>query len=373
VNDPEKLDKPKARKLFETYWQKAVDELNGMIKKQGSDWETESLLGKLYQLGLAIGIKDAWINAETHLKNAIKRNPALPRNNYLALGVLYASRHLTFTAGETNGQAKLTITYKPSKPDFTVDARRELSKDNVFPGTAAMYLFLIDYFQGRFDAAYRQANHYLAVFPDDELMKKLRGMAKKRIGNKQAPGELNVYIEREKVRRLFDFYFIQGSTSNSNNQLNNSSQGIDPYQLHLQEFAQNGPEYKFGNTRNEMIQNLGNPVSAETETVENRHQPSRMDTIYTLTFDGFRTSIYDSGDHEIVLYQKITSSIFPVKYGLNIGAAKHKVKETLGAPQEEQENKLLYCYMDENGYQTIIVFSTTGDKITAIEWNFPID
>ena len=76
-----------------------------------------------------------------------------------------------------------------------------------------MYLFLIYYFQGNFDAAYLQANRYLEVFPDDELMNKLRSMAKKRIGNRQAPGELNVYIDREKTRRLFDFYFIQGSTS----------------------------------------------------------------------------------------------------------------------------------------------------------------
>lgn len=372
VNDPEKLDKPKARKLFEEYWQKAVRDLNGLIKKQGSDWETESLLGKFYQIGLSIGVKDAWTQAETHLKNAIKLHPNLPRNNHLALGVLYASRHFTFTMGEMNRQSKLTISFKPSKPDHMATAARELAKDNGFPGTSNMYLFLIYYFQGKFEAAYLQANRYLKVFPDDELMLKLRGMAKKRIGNKQVPGELNVYIAREKTRRLFDFYFIQGSTgqpaplSGLMNENNHS-------QSNLREFAGNGLDFKLGMTRKEIFQNIGTPVSVQTESVENRHQPKIMDTIYELDFDGLVVKIYDAGGKEIMLYQKISSPKYKVKYGLNIGESRRKIKDVLGDPQEVHHDKVIYAYYDEFGYETIVVFRIADDKIAAIEWNFPVD
>ena len=62
-----------------------------------------------------------------------------------------------------------------------------------------------------------------------------------------------------------------------------------------------------------------------------------------------------------------------MKYGLNIGGTKDKVKAALGTPQEEPQDQLIYCYYDEAGYQTLVIFSFTGDKITAIEWNFPVD
>ena len=373
VNDPEKLDKPKARKLFEEYWRKAVNDLNGLVKKQGPDWETESLLGKFYQVGIPIGIKDAWTQAETHLKKAVQLNPGLPRNNHLALGVLYTSKHFRFHISEINRQTKLTIFYKLSQPDYLAAARKNLDKDNDFPGTADMYLFLIDYYQGRFEAAYRQANRYLKVFPDDELMLKLRGMAKKRIGNPKAPGQLNVYIAREKVRRLFDFYFIQGSASGQRPSMSDLLPANNPKQIGLREFAGNGLNFKLGATRKEIIQNIGIPVNVESQTVKNRHQPDVMDTVYRLDFDGLTVNIYDAAGKEIILYQKVSSSKYPVKYGLNVGVSKEKIREILGSPQEVHHDKVIYAYMDDWGYETIIVFSIDENKITAIEWNFPID
>ncbi len=212
VNDPEKIDKPKGRKLFVEYWQKSIVDVNAFIKQQGTNWETESILGKFYQVAIQMDIKDAWVKAEIHLKNAAKLNTAIPSDNHLALGVLYASKHLLFRMAEKEHQSKLVINFKPQPSGYLAAAEKELLQDNNFPGTSNMYLFLIYYFQGKFEAAYEQANRYLEVFPDDELVRKFRSMAKKRIGNKHAPGELNVYIARDKTRRLFDFYFIQGGT-----------------------------------------------------------------------------------------------------------------------------------------------------------------
>lgn len=372
VNDPEKLDKPKARKLFENYWRKAIQDFEAFIKPKRSDWEAESLLGKFYQVGLPMDIKDAWVKAETHLKNAVKLNPA-SGSSHLALGVLYASKHLTFMAGEKDHESKLTILFKSQQPNYLAAAEKELLKDNAFPGTSNMYLFLIYYFQGKFEAAYQQAACYLEVFPDDELMIKLRGMAKKRIGNQQPPGELNVYISRDKTRRLFDFYFIQGNASGQSIEFGDPLLNTDSYSMNLKEFAGNGLESKLGETRKELIQNIGNPVNETLTKVKNRHQPDITDTIYHLTFDGFEASIYDTGGKEILLYQKITSPKYKVKYGLNIGGTKDKVIAALGNPQEEPQDQLIYCYYDEAGYQTLVIFSFTGDKITAIEWNFPVD
>lgn len=122
-----------------------------------------------------------------------------------------------------------------------------------------------------------------------------------------------------------------------------------------------------------MIQSIGNPMKVETQKVENRHQPGVMDAIYKLAFDSLAVDIYDAGGKEIMLYQKITSPKYKVKHGLNIGASKERITDVFGLPQEVNENKLIYAYQDELGYETIIVFSITEDKISAIEWNFPID
>ncbi len=371
VNDPDKIDKPKGRKLFETYWRKAIQDLETFIKQQGVNWETESLLGRFYQVGLQMDIKDAWVNSETHLKKAIKLNPALPRTNHLALGVLYASKHLSF-AVQDKDQPKLTIYYKPQQPNFLGAAEKELLQDNTFPGTSYMYLFLIYYFQGKFEAAYKQADRYLEVFPDDELMGKFRGMAKKRIGNKQAPGELNVYIDRDKTRRLFDFYFIQGSASGQSINSDFLIYEKDQYLINLEEFIDKGLEFKLGKTRKEMIENIGTPVKVETQTVENRHVQGLVDTIYELSFDGLYIGIYDTRGKEIILYHKITSPKYKVKYGLNVGVSVDKVREVFGKPQEEQENQLNYIY-ETGAFEIYVVFRIFENKITTIEWHFPVD
>ncbi len=377
LNDPEKMDNPKSIKIYKAYWEKVITELEELISQQGTDWEKESLLGRFYQLGLQLNDKKAWRNAETHLKNAILMNTNLPNVNHLVLGVLYSSKLFSFKISEKDDNSKLTVVFKSNNSKLITLATDELFLDSRFPGTANIYLFLIYYSRGDFIEAIKQADKYLVVYPEDELVKKLRGMAKARIGNRKAPGELNVYIQREKIRSLFDFNFSQGSSSEKNQEDNlNIEDNNNPHQQRLAEVVLQGIQgldFNYNSTKEEVIKTLGEPWKIQIRKVANRHQEGLTDTIYDLTYDGLEISVYGAQGKEFIFTQKVSNPKFSFNYGLSVGVTKEYVIEQIGDPVETAEGNFRYTYNNRIGTEIFLWFTFKDNKVTDIKWFFAID
>lgn len=363
INDPLKLNQPKKRQLYLPYWKEAVAKLEVYSKNHPDKNDVESILGKYYQIGLQLNVNEAFKQAEIHLKRAISLKPELSGGDHLSLGVLYCSKLFSFSTDVTNKQPKLTVKFKQD-PKVTSLAENELLKDNQIPGTANLYLFLIYYSQGKFSNAVQQADKYLTFSPDDELMKKLRGMAHSRIG-KTAPGELNVYIIIEKTRRFFDYFFIQGGESV------NTRSNTEPI-----ERSQYSYSFKTGSSlinledeEKKVIGLLGNPMTQKVEVTGAEAFPYAGISFKTLEYEGLKLVFYQSKEGSYRISSIIIrNDKYSTLLGIKVGDSLEKLQGVYPVSQnEELYGPGKYILFDPISDFLMMVFQVDNNIITSIQ------
>jgi hypothetical protein len=146
---------------------------------------------------------------------------------------------------------------------------------------------------------------------------------------------------------------------------------IDKFQEKVDEFVAEGLDFKLGKTKVEIVKNLGNPKTIRIQKVPNVHYPKYIvDEIHELFYDGFYIKLYKATEtnKEMVEYLSVTSDRYKVKWGLNIGTHKNKVRNLLGPPLKKE--KSVYTYQDRDGYPDHVYFYFRDDRIYKIEWEY---
>lgn len=141
------------------------------------------------------------------------------------------------------------------------------------------------------------------------------------------------------------------------------------YQQRVDEVIYEGLEFRLGETKNDIINNLGEPLEIIERTVTSRLRFDLNDKLYDLIYEGFEARIYHAivDEKELVLRILIKHDKYKIKYGLNIGVTKEFVQGVLGPPAIKEDN--LYEYYDSNGFAKLR-FYFKDSSLTMIEWSF---
>lgn len=144
---------------------------------------------------------------------------------------------------------------------------------------------------------------------------------------------------------------------------------ISNHQQRIDEVIYGGLDFPFGETKDDIIKNLGEPLKIFEKPVTNRHRLDVNDKLYDLIYNGLEARIYHvtADEKELVLRILIESEKYKVKYGLNIGITADYVVGILGPPAFKEKN--CYEFYDSNGFAKLR-FYFESNKLSKIEWNF---
>ena len=144
---------------------------------------------------------------------------------------------------------------------------------------------------------------------------------------------------------------------------------ISNHQQRIDEVIYNGLDFPFGETKDAIINNLGQPHKVIEKPIASRHMVDVSDKLYDLIYDGLEARIYHvtADEKELVLKILIEKEKYKVKYGLNIGATSDYVIGILGTPPIKEKN--LFEFYDSNGFAKLRFYFKTN-KLIKIEWNF---
>lgn len=144
---------------------------------------------------------------------------------------------------------------------------------------------------------------------------------------------------------------------------------ISNHQQRIDEVIYEGLDFPFGETKSDIIKNLGEPLKIIEKPVTNRHRLDVSDKLYDLIYNGLEARIYHvtSDEKELVLRILIENEKYKVKYGLNIGTTADYVVGILGPPAIKEKD--FYEFYDSNGFAKLR-FYFDSNRLSKIEWNF---
>lgn len=138
------------------------------------------------------------------------------------------------------------------------------------------------------------------------------------------------------------------------------------------EFVYGGWNFALGESRNEIVKNLGDPLSVTSRDVQNRHNPEQTDYVYELFYDGLTVTIYRVSDtgQEFVTDLCVTSDRYPLNWGLTVGAAREQIVTVLGEPSDATNDR---CRYETPDVPSSVTFLLHGDRVQRIDWHFFLD
>ncbi|MGE5605784.1 MAG: hypothetical protein ACM3YE_08850 [Bacteroidota bacterium] len=144
---------------------------------------------------------------------------------------------------------------------------------------------------------------------------------------------------------------------------------ISNHQQRIDEIIYEGLDFQFGETKSDIIKNLGEPLKIVEKPITSRHRLDVSDKLYDLIYDGLEARIYHvtSDEKELVLRILIENEKYKVKYGLNIGITEEYVVGILGPPSVKEKD--FYEFYDSNGFAKLR-FYFESNRLSKIEWNF---
>ncbi len=125
------------------------------------------------------------------------------------------------------------------------------------------------------------------------------------------------------------------------------------------------PRALFGKTRDRIEQVLGTPLAVRPRAVPGLLNPERVETIRELTYPGVRIGL---SALDALRRVEITRPGPSLPHGLDVGATRRHVEDTLGEPQEMTEGRYLYLYSD--GYPDTVELYFRDHRVYRIEWNY---
>ncbi len=135
------------------------------------------------------------------------------------------------------------------------------------------------------------------------------------------------------------------------------------------------PLQKLGTCYKDISGVVGQPVSLSSEEIPNTHQPSQIDRITTIRYDGLviRTYEVSVGGKEMLLSVRMTRNR-PGILPLLIGASEKSIKATYGGPRYLKGNMFVYVLddVDDTGEDAVNI-EFENSLVVAVEWNFYVD
>lgn len=144
---------------------------------------------------------------------------------------------------------------------------------------------------------------------------------------------------------------------------------ISNHQQRIDEVIYEGLDFRFGETKSDIIKNLGEPIKIIEKPITSRHRLDVSDRLYDLIYNGLQARIYHvtSDEKELVLRILIKNEKYKVKYGLNVGVTEEYVIGILGPPSIKEKD--FYEFYDSNGFAKLR-FYFKSNMLSEIEWNF---
>jgi dienelactone hydrolase len=138
-------------------------------------------------------------------------------------------------------------------------------------------------------------------------------------------------------------------------------------------FTEQGWASRLGGRGIKNVRQLG-PIQRERVTLtENPHVRGRKDELREFIFDGlYVRALFPGRSLDAYLLQEveITKPRWKVKYGLNVGATRETMLQTLGQPDGEKSEFVEYFH--SMGIGTARIWFV-DDRITKLEWEFRAD
>ena len=169
--------------------------------------------------------------------------------------------------------------------------------------------------------------------------------------------------------------------------------GAQAFQARIDEMIEAGLAFPLGKSRAEITASLGPPRAATVRKLRNQHDPTRIDELHELAYDGLRVLLYriTAEDREFVTDLSLTSAKYRVKWGLGVGSTKEAVRRVLGggfgalaAPDSRIEPPARgqrcaevdgVCTYRYDGFEqkSHVFFSFRGGRVSRIDWTFEVD
>ena len=144
-----------------------------------------------------------------------------------------------------------------------------------------------------------------------------------------------------------------------------AAQGIGPTVITRVDDLIDAPHALFGRTRAEVERALGAPLEVRPRMVPGLLKPEAVERLSELAYPGARIGVSPSAALRRV---EITTPAYALPHGLNVGATRRHVEETLGEPQELTDARYLYLYSD--GYPNTVEVYFRDHRVYRIEWNY---
>lgn len=120
------------------------------------------------------------------------------------------------------------------------------------------------------------------------------------------------------------------------------------------------------------------PAPDTTRTpVENRHDPSRTDTVMTLAWEALELEVYhvSSSGKEILRTVRVSSGSYATNDGLAVGITRDSVRALRGEPARTEAGDWIYEVYDgpNDPTATLLRVSFEADRVAGLRWSFYID
>ncbi|MCI0725079.1 MAG: hypothetical protein L0338_39855 [Acidobacteria bacterium] len=138
----------------------------------------------------------------------------------------------------------------------------------------------------------------------------------------------------------------------------------------INEFVTRGWAFDLGTSLADLYE-IGKIQREVVSTVKNRHVENQIDEIRELYYDGLYVRAYfPAKDHKHFLIEEveITSPMFRIKHGLNVGASIAELKAVLGEPDETKGD--IYSY---SGETDTVRFVIHNGVIAKVKWELYLD
>lgn len=127
--------------------------------------------------------------------------------------------------------------------------------------------------------------------------------------------------------------------------------------------------FHFGQTIEGIIEKLGTPRQHDVERQPNEFGGDQVDEYHFLRYDGATVVVFKGATKQMIVALDVSLARFEFAYGIRVGTSVNEVREQLGTPLREEEDKLVYPYpCGELGHSSILLHHA-NNVITRIVWH----
>lgn len=121
-----------------------------------------------------------------------------------------------------------------------------------------------------------------------------------------------------------------------------------------------------------LLDDLNEPNNVTSESQRNRHDPNQTDTLRTLQYNGLSLTVYHVSDgKEILESVTVTGDQYETEDGVSVGMTRTQLENVRGAPAQRSGGE--YVYNLGGALPTMLHVGFEGERVSRLEWRFPID